>query len=76
LQEARLSTFTTWQPKPFALRTTPSSIPPGKAGHIAIVTDLTSFDPTKDGDKLVLELFRNGGLRQAYVELLPANLLR
>ncbi len=49
LQEARLSTFTTWQPKPFALRTTPSSIPPGKAGRIAIVTDLASFDPARDG---------------------------
>lgn len=76
LQEARLSAFTTWQPKPFALRATSSSIDPGKTGYIAIVADLGWFDPAKDDDKLVLELFRNGGRRQAYVELIPSNLLR
>ncbi|HEX5750075.1 MAG TPA: DUF2381 family protein [Archangium sp.] len=76
LQEARLSTLTTQQSKPFALRETSPVIAPGETGRIAIVTDLATFDPARDGDKLALELFRDGGLRQAYVELIPANLLR
>jgi uncharacterized protein (TIGR02268 family) len=76
LQEARLSTLPGGQPKPFALRETSPSIAPGETGRIAIVTDLASFDPARDGDKLALELFRSGGLRQAYVELIPAHLLR
>jgi uncharacterized protein (TIGR02268 family) len=75
LQEAQLSTFTTREPKPFALCQTPSPIAPGKKGRIAIVTDLASFDPTRDGDKLVLELFRDGGRRDAYVELIPSHML-
>nr|WP_255415238.1 DUF2381 family protein [Vitiosangium sp. GDMCC 1.1324] len=76
LQEARLSSPTTRAPRPFALRATPSSIAPGKTGRIAIITDLASFEPDRDGNKLVLELFRNGGQRQAYVELIPSHLLR
>jgi uncharacterized protein (TIGR02268 family) len=76
LQEAQLSMFTTREPKPFALRQTPSSIAPGKTGRIAIVTDLASINPARDGDNLVLELFRNGGRRDAWVELIPSQLLR
>lgn len=76
LQEARLSTLTTGQPQPFALRETSSVIAPGETGHIAIVTDLAAFDASREGDRLALELFRDGGLRQAYVELIPAHLLR
>lgn len=76
LQEAQLSTFTTREPRPFALRQSSSPIAPGKKGRIAIVTDLASFDPTRDGNKLVLELFRNGGRRDAYVELTPSFFMR
>ena len=70
-QTARLSTWTTRESRPFALRMTPSAIAPGSTGRIAMVTDLASFDPDRDGDRLVLEIFRDGGLRQAYVELMP-----
>lgn len=76
LQEAQLSTFTTREPQPFALRQTPLSIAPGKTGRIAIVADLASLNPARDGDNLVLELFRNGGRRDAWVELIPSQLLR
>ncbi len=71
LQEARLSTFATQQPRPFALRAAPSSIAPGKTGRVAVVTDFDSFDSKTDGGKLVLELFRDGGRRQVCVELVP-----
>jgi uncharacterized protein (TIGR02268 family) len=70
LLEARLSTFTTREPWPFALRTT-SSIAPGKTGRIAVVTDFDSFDSSTGGGKLVLELFRDGGLRQVCIVLVP-----
>jgi uncharacterized protein (TIGR02268 family) len=69
LQEARLTSWATREPKPFALRTTPSSIAPGKVGRIAVVTDFSLLDANKASDKLVLEVFRNGGQRQVYVEL-------
>ncbi|RKH43610.1 DUF2381 family protein [Corallococcus sicarius] len=71
LQAARLSTWTTRESRPFALRMTPSAIAPGSTGRIAMVTDLASFDSNRDGDRLVVEIFRDGGLRQAYVELMP-----
>jgi hypothetical protein len=69
LQDARLTTWTTRESRPLALRLNPSVIPPGQMGRIAVVTDLSSVDVDKDGSRLVLELFRDGGLRQAYVEL-------
>ncbi|HYI00757.1 DUF2381 family protein [Hyalangium sp.] len=69
LQEARLTTWTTRESRPLALRTARSAIEPGATGRIAVVTDLSSFDSNKIDDRLVLELFRDGGLRQAYVEL-------
>jgi uncharacterized protein (TIGR02268 family) len=71
LQEARLSTFATRQPRPFALRAAPSSIAPGKTGRVAVVTDFDSFDSNTDGGKLVLELFRVGGRRQVCIQLIP-----
>ena len=70
-QEARLTTFDTREARPFAMRATQSSIAPGETSRFAFVTDFASFDPLKDGDRLVLELFRNGGRRQAYVQLTP-----
>ena len=66
LQEVRLSTFTAGEPRPFALRMSPAELPPGKTGRIAIITDDSSFKTPEGGDKLVLELFRDGGLRQGY----------
>jgi uncharacterized protein (TIGR02268 family) len=69
LQEARLSTFATREPRPFALRAESSAIAPGKTGRLAVVTDFDSFGSTSDGGKLVLELFRDGGHRQVCVQL-------
>ncbi|HEX8825949.1 MAG TPA: DUF2381 family protein [Archangium sp.] len=69
LQEARLSALTTGEPRPFALRMSPTELPPGKAGRIAIVTNQSFFDTPTGQDKLVLEIFRDGGLQQAYIVL-------
>ncbi|CAM3115661.1 DUF2381 family protein [Corallococcus sp. ZKHCc1 1396] len=73
LQTARLTTWTSREPRPFALRTTHPTIAPGATGRIAVVTDLASFDANRDGDRRVLEIFRDDGLRQAYVEFLAAD---
>jgi uncharacterized protein (TIGR02268 family) len=69
VQEVRLSTFTAEEPRPFALRMSSAELSPGKTGFIAIVTDNSSFKVSKGWDKLVLELFRDGGLRQGYFVL-------
>jgi hypothetical protein len=75
LQEARLMSLATRQPKSFALRMAPSSIAPGASGRIAIITDLASFDSKNPEERAILEIFRDGGLRQGYVELKVATLL-
>lgn len=71
LQEARLSTLTLREPRPFALRAQPSFIAPGMTGRIAIVTDFDVLEKDADSGKLVLELFRDGGHRQVCVVLVP-----
>lgn len=73
LQEARLMNAATFRQPPFALRMSPASIAPGATGHVALVTDLESFSPITTDTKLIVELFRNGGRRQAYLELKPQN---
>jgi hypothetical protein len=67
LEEARLASASTWQEKPFALRSSASSISSGDTGRIAVVIDMASF--SSKNDQLVLELFRDGGLRQVCVLL-------
>ena len=74
LQEARLMHAATLEKKPFALRTSTASIAPGETGRIAIIMDLPPLNSIKSGDTLVLEIFRDGGLRQGYVELDLASL--
>lgn len=69
LMEARLSVQATQEAKAFALRAFPDSIAPGRTGRVVMVTDLSGFDPKKDGDTLVFELFRNGGRQQGYIVL-------
>ncbi|MFP2924208.1 DUF2381 family protein [Pyxidicoccus sp. 3LG] len=71
LQEARLMNAETFRQPPFALRMSPTSIAPGATGHVALVTDLESFGPITTDTRLILELFRNGGRRQAHLELKP-----
>lgn len=69
LQEVRLMNAVTLEKKPFALRMSDAAIAPGRTGRIAIIMDLPPADSIKTGDMLVLEIFRDGGLRQGYVEL-------
>jgi hypothetical protein len=47
----------------------PAELLPGKTGLIAIITSHSSFNIGKRRDKLFLELFRDGGLRQGYFVL-------
>ncbi|MGZ3457877.1 MAG: DUF2381 family protein [Archangium sp.] len=74
LQEAQLTNAATLEKKPFALRTSTASIAPGETGRIAIIMDLPPLDSIKTGDALVLELFRDGGLRQGCFQLDLASL--
>ncbi len=69
LQEARLMNAVTLEKKSFALRMSAASIAPGETGRIAVILDLPPLESVKTGDMLVLEIFRDGGLRQGYVEL-------
>lgn len=71
LQEARLMTAETFQQPSFAVRMAPISISPGTTGHVAIVTDLESIKENTTDTRLVLELFRNGGRRQAQLVFTP-----
>lgn len=68
LQEARITKASTRESRPFALRMVPASIGLDETGRIVTIIDLSSFDENSK-EKLVLELFRDGGLRHAYVEL-------
>jgi uncharacterized protein (TIGR02268 family) len=67
VQTARVSALVTDESMPFAFYGWPDEIAPGQTGRIALVADLSSFDPVKDGDKLAFELFWNGGDQQTYV---------
>jgi uncharacterized protein (TIGR02268 family) len=73
LQEARLMTAETFKQPPFALRMAPASIAPGATGRVAIVTDLASFGPDTNDPRLILELFRTDGRRQAQLAFTPPN---
>ncbi len=73
LQEARLMTADTFQQPDFAVRMAPASIPPGATGHLAIVANLESLKANTAAPRLVLELFRNGGRRQAHLVFTPPN---
>ncbi|WP_434384525.1 DUF2381 family protein [Melittangium boletus] len=61
LMRAHLEALATEQERPLALRAFPEVLEPGRTGRIAVVTDLSAFDPKKDGDKLVFTLFRDEG---------------
>ena len=62
-----VSALKTGEPLPFVIRGWPASIEPGQTGHVALVADLSSFDPVKDGDKIAFELFRDGGRQQGFI---------
>lgn len=76
LKEARLWSEAGGDSKPFALRTSRESWGPGgEHGQIAVVMDAHAFDSKNGPERLVLEIFRGDGLREAYV-LLDQQLLR
>ncbi|MFP2908666.1 DUF2381 family protein [Pyxidicoccus sp. 3LFB2] len=75
LREARLSTTSTGEARPFALRMDRSSIAPGASGRFAIVADKSAFKSDGGFTNLELELFRHDGLQQGYV-LLDHRLVR
>jgi uncharacterized protein (TIGR02268 family) len=75
LMEARLSTTSTGEARPFALRMDRSSIAPGSSGRFAVVADKSAFKSDGGLTNLVLELFRHDGLQQGYV-LLDHRLVR
>ncbi|MFY0563275.1 DUF2381 family protein [Archangium lansingense] len=66
-QSAQVSALDTGDSLPFAAQAYPSRIGPGQSGRVALVADLSAFDPIRDGDKIVFELFRDGGRQQGYV---------
>ncbi|RKH55145.1 DUF2381 family protein [Corallococcus llansteffanensis] len=67
LGQARLSVESSGKAWPFALRMDQEEIVQGASGTISIVADLSTFDFKKGTEKLVLELFRHDGLREALV---------
>ncbi|WP_164011291.1 DUF2381 family protein [Pyxidicoccus trucidator] len=69
LMEARLSTTSSGEARPFALRMDRASIAPGSSGRFAVVADKSAFKSDGGFTNLVLELFRHDGLQQGYVLL-------
>jgi hypothetical protein len=69
LKEARLSSVGTWKSRPFALRMNQPEIAPGAVGTLAVVADRSAFALETGRVDLNLELFREDGLRQAFVLL-------
>lgn len=72
LREVRLTTASTSEERPFALRMEQEEIARGATGNFAVVMDEQAFESksAKSGlDKLVLEVFRSDGLQQVSVVL-------
>lgn len=73
-QEVRLTTLEGGKAKPLAVRVSQNSVAPGKAGRIAVVTDLRSLALEETDTTLVFELFRKSGVRQAYIQVATKDL--
>lgn len=71
LLEARLRT-TQEEKRPFAMRTSEASVREGARGRVAFVIDAQAFDGSEGPERLVLEIFRQDGLKEAVVELDPS----
>jgi uncharacterized protein (TIGR02268 family) len=73
LLEARLRTATNeGKKKPFALKTSEAFLREGASGRVAFVIDAHAFDASGGPERLVLEIFRQDGLKEAFVELDPS----
>lgn len=68
-KEARLSTASSGESRPFALRANRDVIGPGESGVVAVIADKSAFASEKGLVDLNLELFRQDGLQQALVLL-------
>jgi uncharacterized protein (TIGR02268 family) len=66
-QSVQVSALDTGTSLPFVAQGWPGRIGPGQTGRVALVADFSSFDPIKEGDKVVFELFRDGGRQQGYI---------
>jgi uncharacterized protein (TIGR02268 family) len=73
--QARLSTTSSRESRPFALRMDRSVVGPGASGTFAFVADRSAFSSQKGLVDLHLEIFRHDGLQQAVV-VLERRLLR
>jgi uncharacterized protein (TIGR02268 family) len=71
LMEARVSTASTGEARPFALRAGQDEIAPGTSGVLAIVADESAFKSGNGSgpEKLVIDIFRSDGLQHARVVL-------
>ncbi|NMO17742.1 DUF2381 family protein [Pyxidicoccus fallax] len=69
LSKSRLSTVEGGDVRPVALRAERPEIPPGKSGSFAFVADRSAFLSKGRPENLILEFFRQDGLRQGYVVL-------
>jgi len=71
MKSARLLTLASGQERSVAVRSTRSSIAPGELGLIAFVADKSAFMEDGKLTSVLLEVYRQDGLRQALVQLDP-----
>jgi uncharacterized protein (TIGR02268 family) len=72
LLEARLRTVKKEEKKPFAMRVSQAFLHEGTIGRVAFVIDAHAFHASEGPERLVLEIFRQDGLKEAIVELDPS----
>jgi len=70
--EAHLRTATKEEKRPFAMRTSEAFVRAGASGRVAFVIDAQAFEASGGPERLVLEIFRQDGLKEASVELDPS----
>nr|WP_272491423.1 DUF2381 family protein [Corallococcus exercitus] len=76
LKSARLVTKDGGHARAVAIRVTAREIPVGSSGVVAAVVDSSAFMEEGVLTSLFLEIYRQDGLRQAFVQLDPALLAR
>jgi uncharacterized protein (TIGR02268 family) len=76
LREARLLNSSTGEARPFALRMDREASSPGETLSFAVIVDGSAFESSGGLSNLLLEIFRQDGLRQAYIMLDPRLLQR
>jgi uncharacterized protein (TIGR02268 family) len=69
VQQVRLSTLPEGEERAVAVRSTVREIPPGESGVVAVVADGNAFLDEGVLKNLWLEVYRQDGMRQAFVQL-------